>query len=114
MSTLNKDFKGWHEFEEKYNAAHEDGEKIRLCEERVQTWLNVLGEVVSPLPEKDIPFAVATMLTIVQGFKRSSPEMTGVGECMAHISKCEIRSGQFAASTEAAAREMVKVFRNQK
>ena len=114
MSALSKDFKGLREFVNKYEAEYKDEEKIKLCEERVQTWLKVLGEVVTPIHEMDIPFAVTAMLTIVQGFKRSSPEMTEVGECMARVSKCEIQSGQFAASTEAAAREMVKVFRNQK
>lgn len=114
MAAPNKDFKGWHEFVQKYESASKSEEKIRICEERVQTWLNVLEETVSPIPEMDIPFAIAAMLTIVQGFKRSSPEMTEVGECMARVSKCEIQSGQFAASTEAAAKEIVNIFRNQK
>ena len=42
MSALSEDFKGWREFVNKYEAEPKDEEKIKLCEERVQTWLDVL------------------------------------------------------------------------
>lgn len=37
MSALSKDFKGWREFASKYEVESKDEEKLKLCEERVQT-----------------------------------------------------------------------------
>lgn len=111
---LKQDFDGYKDFIEKVMNATSEEEISKACMDRMQTWLDKIADVVTPLPYGDVPLVIAALEIAAGGLRNGNTEACKVADELkskiAAICETMVMKGD-ENTTEAAVRAYAETLR---